>query len=194
MRAGAFDQALLTRFARFVERERAALADQNARTVRRARKSLPFQLLVARIAELGDRRVAAQLATGRRAATESTARIVRDHHVVLADQNLSAVTRARLERLVATRIVRLRDRGVTRRAPIRVDAAPGAAARHDSIQPAVTREHAVLGAAGRRALVVGTARVAGFVAAEVAAGSLLARRAAARALARRLDEMTGLAG
>src|SRR5882757_3212476 len=134
MRAAAHDETLLPDLAGLVERERATFADQNARSVRGAGKRLPFQLLVARVAELGDRRVATQLAAERAAAAGATTRIKRDHRLVFADQHLARITRTSLESFVAARVIRLCDGGITCGAPVCIRAAPRAATGNDAIE------------------------------------------------------------
>jgi len=154
---------------------------------------LPFELLVARVAELGDGRVAAQLACSEHTTVRAATGIVRGHRVVLTDQDLSAVARARFQIFVAAGVVELRDRSVANGSPLCVRTALGAAAGHGPIQAAMTGEQAIFRVARRAAFVVRAARVTRFVAAEITTGAKLARAATTRTLARRLDELSGLA-
>jgi hypothetical protein len=193
MRAAAIDETLLAGLAGLIEHERAAFADQDAGGIRCTRERLSFQLLVTRIGELRDGRIAAQLATERAAAVRAATWIERDHRVLFADQHLRAVRGAGLQILFATSVVWLRHRGVARGTPIGVGAASRAAARNDTVQPAVTSEHGILRATRRRTLVLRAAGVARFVATKVAARSLLGGTAAAGPATRRLDKLTRLA-
>src|SRR5882757_8840799 len=114
--SGAFERgALLTCLAGLVDRERAALADQDRAGVRGARERLSLELLVARIADLGDARVTAQLAGRGCATARPAAQIEALHSVLFADQHLSTVDRAGLRILVVTSVSLFRRGGVTQR-------------------------------------------------------------------------------
>lgn len=193
-RTVARDRAFLSGLAGLVEHERATLADQDFGPISRARESLSFELLVAGIAQLRDRGVAAQLASTGDAATLTSTQIETLHRLLLAAQDLRAIARARLHALFATSVTGFRDRSVALSAAFAVRAAARATTRQELVRASVTGEHAVLTLAGRSSLVVGATRVARLVAAKVAARPSFGRGTAAGSVARCLHELSRLAG
>jgi len=192
MRGGAVHRALLACFAGLIERETAISTDQDTGRVARTRKCLPFQLLVAGVAQLGDRGITTQLARRRFAAVRAATGVQLAHHVGATRQHGRAIRCARFEVFVPTGILGLGDRGVAECALVCGNAALGSATRNHGVGARVASEHAVLRVTDRSALIVGAARVTGVVGRDIATHAALTLGATLGPAAWGLDEAIAL--